>query len=80
MISVSRPLGPNEHYAVPGTSSPHRPMMSRHAGTDDTLAALDADPGQMGTEAGFMGRDVMSDNAPPYNAQPGMFRRLHERG
>jgi hypothetical protein len=75
---ATRPLGANQHYAVPGTSTPHRPDMSRHAGTDDSLEAVDRWPGNMGTETGYMGRDVLADSTPPYNAQPGMFRRLHQ--
>jgi hypothetical protein len=77
---ATRPLGANEHYAVSGVSSPHRPDMSRHQGTDDTLQSLDRWPGAMGTESGYMGRDITADSDPAYNAQPGMFRRLHERG
>ena len=78
MIST-RPLPPNDHYPLPGYADPFRPAVSRHAGTDDTLAGVDAAPGAMGTEGGYMGRDVTA-SPQPYNEGQGMFRRLHEGG
>lgn len=70
----TRPLPPNDHYAVPGWEGIFRPPISRHGGRDDTLHP---DETGVGTERGFMGRDVMT-SAQPYNAHPGLFRRLHE--
>lgn len=66
MISL-RPLPHNSHYAVPGYSTPFREPMARHAGRDDTLHPAGASTG----------RDVLNGDV-PYNAEPGLFRRLHE--
>lgn len=71
----TRPLGHNSHYAVPGYSDPYRPQTSRWAGRDDTL---NPDEAGVGTERGYMGRDVLADSQ-PYNASPGMFARLHQK-
>lgn len=71
-----RPLPANEHYPVPGHSHAHqpgRPGMARHAGRDDTM---NPDPSRVGTEFGYQGRDVLASEV-PYNAEPGLFRRLH---
>jgi hypothetical protein len=70
----TRPLLANDHYPVPGYSTPHREPMARHGGRDDTLHP---DPSGIGTEAGYMGRDVLTSGV-PYNAMPGLFRRLHQ--
>lgn len=77
MISTRR-LPPNDHYAMPGTGTPagYRPPISRHGDRDDTLHP---DEAGVGTEQGYQGRDVLA-SAQPYNAQPGMFRRLHQGG
>lgn len=69
-----RPLPPNEHYAVPGYSTPFRSPMARHAGRDDTM---NPDHSRVGTEFGYQGRNVEASEV-PYNAEPGMFRRLHQ--
>lgn len=69
----TRPLGENGHFAVPGYSDPYRPQTSRWAGRDDTL---NPDEAGVGTERGYMGRDVFADST--YNADPGMFARLHQ--
>lgn len=75
MIST-RPMPNNEHYAMPGTTSPFRPDTGRFKGRDETL---NPDHRRVGTESGYMGRDVLASDQ-PYNAQPGMFRRLHQGG
>ena len=77
MIST-RPLPPNDHYPVPGAQVPAgwRPPIARHGGRDDTLHP---DESMVGTEQGYMGRDVLASEQ-PYNAPPGMFRRLHQGG
>lgn len=73
MIATRR-LGENSHYATPGHKGGRaRPPVSRFAGQDDTL---NPSPIGMGAENGYMGRDVTA-SVQPYNAQPGMFRRLH---
>jgi hypothetical protein len=73
MISTRR-LPPNDHYPVPGMSHPFRPDAARFGGRDDTLHP---DERRVGTESGFMGRDVLAGDQ-PYMASPGMFHRLHE--
>lgn len=67
-------MGENSQFAVPGTSAPGRPQTSQWAGRDDTL---NPDETGVGTEQGYMGRDVLADSQ-PYNAMPGMFARLHQ--
>jgi hypothetical protein len=71
-----RALPPNDHYATPGYSTPHREPMARHGGRDDTLHP---DPAGIGTYAGYMGRDVTASSQ-PYDEGRGMFARLHEAG
>ena len=68
-----RHLPNNEHYAVPGHSWPFRPQVARHAGRDDTM---NPDSARVGTEFGYQGRNVLASEV-PYNAEAGMFRRLH---
>ena len=71
-----RPIGENGHYATAGHSGDLRAPMARHGGRDDTLHP---DPHGVGSNAGYMGRDVFSGDQ-PYNEGRGMFSRLHEGG
>lgn len=77
MISTRPMPADNTTFAVPGYSHPHRPHMSRVWGRPDTLTLT----GPVGAgDSGFMGRDIGNPASMryPYNASPGMFRRLHE--
>lgn len=82
MVST-RPMPLNDNFAVPGYSHDYhqtplrRPAMTSYYGRDDTLALT----GPVGAgDNGYMGRDIGNPASMrhPYNATPGMFRRLHE--
>lgn len=67
MAIALRPIPHNDHYALPGYSTPHREPMARHGGRDDTLHWWTPP----------RPRDLDHDDQ-PYNEGRGMFSRLHE--
>jgi hypothetical protein len=77
MVSTRGFPADNTHYAVPGHAHSWRQPFSLYAGRDETLDLT----GPVGAgDQGYMGRDLGNPASMryPYNASPGMFRRLHQ--